>query len=91
MKCCASMPPRWRVHVNEVELPTIQWPVRHRNGEHFAVSASYPASRVRTTRIPAGIREVDWTNSLTSRCVTVGCMSVESREFQRRFAPRPGG
>jgi hypothetical protein len=44
---------------DEVELPTSKVSV-HPDAAPFEVSASYPASRVRLTRIPAGMRAVDW-------------------------------
>lgn len=46
-------------HFDEVELPTTEISV-HPNALPFNVSASYPASRVRFTHIPAGMREVAW-------------------------------
>ncbi len=46
-------------HFDEVELPTTKRSV-HLDAVPFEVTASYPASRVRLTRIPAGMREVAW-------------------------------
>lgn len=46
-------------HFDEVELPTTKRSV-HPDAVPFEVSASYQASRVRLTRIPAGMREVAW-------------------------------
>src|SRR5271168_5302442 len=46
-------------HFDEVDLPTTKRSV-HPYAAPFDVSASYPASRVRLTRIPAGMREVAW-------------------------------
>jgi hypothetical protein len=45
-------------HFDEVEIPTTsrQFP----NAAAFEVSAKYPASGIRFTRIPAGSRQVDW-------------------------------
>ena len=46
-------------HFDEVELPMAESSV-HPDAEPFEVSASYRASRVRLTCIPAGMREVAW-------------------------------
>ena len=46
-------------HFDEVDVPTTKRSV-HPDAEPFEVSASYQASRVRLTRIPAGMREVAW-------------------------------
>ena len=46
-------------HFDEVELPTTKMSV-HPDAVPFDVSASYLASRVRITRIPAGMRDVAW-------------------------------
>jgi hypothetical protein len=46
-------------HFDEVEVPMTPMAV-HPDAVPFAVSASYPASRLRITRIPAGMREVGW-------------------------------
>ena len=53
----ASPDGEWRF--DEVQLPRTKRSV-HPDAEPFDVSASYPASRVRVTRIPAGMREVAW-------------------------------
>lgn len=54
------MPPRTgKSHFDEVELPTTKMSV-HSDAAPFEVTASYPASRVRITHIPAGMREVAW-------------------------------
>jgi hypothetical protein len=46
-------------HFDEVELPTTKRSV-HPDAVPFEITAGYPASRVRITRIPAGMREVAW-------------------------------
>ena len=46
-------------HFDEVEIPTKPLSV-HPDATPFDVTSSYPASRVRFTRIPAGMRQVDW-------------------------------
>ncbi len=60
MKCLRIYAePDGESHFGEVELPTTKWAV-HPDAVPFDVSASYQASRVRITRIPAGMREVAW-------------------------------
>ena len=46
-------------HFDAVDLPTTAMSV-HPDAAPFEVTASYPASRLRITRIPAGMREVAW-------------------------------
>lgn len=46
-------------HFDEIELPTTKRSV-HPDAVPFDVTASYPASRVRLTHIPAGMRPVAW-------------------------------
>lgn len=46
-------------HFDEVQIPTKTLSV-HPDATPFDVSNSYPASRVRFTRIPAGMRQVEW-------------------------------
>ena len=83
MKCLRIYAtPDGESHFEEVELPTTKRSV-HPDAVPFDVSASYPASRVRLTRIPAGMREVAWhtvpepnltvrlnTRRATERCAT---------------------
>ena len=60
MKCLRIYAtPDGESHFDEVELPTTKRSV-HPDAVPFDVSASYLASRVRLTRIPAGMREVAW-------------------------------
>ncbi len=56
-------------HFDEVEIPTKEVSV-HPEANAFDMSASYPASRVRFTRIPAGMRQVDW-HRVPDRVLTV--------------------
>ena len=51
--------PDGELHFDEVELPTTKRSV-HPDAVPSEVSASYQASRVRFTHIPAGMREVAW-------------------------------
>jgi hypothetical protein len=60
MKCLRIYAtPDGESHFDEVELPMKKMPV-HPDAVPFDVSASYPASRIRVARIPAGMREVAW-------------------------------
>jgi len=60
MKCLRIYAtPDGESHFDEVELPTTKRSV-HPDAVPFEVSASYQASRVRLTCIPAGMREVAW-------------------------------
>ena len=60
MKCLRIYAtPDGESHFGEVELPTTRRSV-HPDAVPFDVTASYPASRVRITYIPAGMREVAW-------------------------------
>lgn len=60
MKCLRIYAsPDGESHFDEIELPTTKVSV-HPDAVPFDVTASYPASRVRITHIPAGMREVAW-------------------------------
>ncbi len=60
MKCLRIFAtPDGESHFDEVESPTTRRSV-HPDAVPFEVSASYPASGIRITRIPAGMREVAW-------------------------------
>lgn len=60
MKCLRIYAtPDGESHFDEIELPTTTIAV-HPDAVPFDVSDSYPASRVRITQIPAGMREVAW-------------------------------
>ena len=60
MKCLRIYAtPDGESHFDEVELPTTKRQV-HPDAVPFDVTGSYPASRVRITHIPAGMREVVW-------------------------------
>jgi len=56
-------------HFGEVDIPTKSIAV-HPDATPFEVSPSYPASRVRFTQIPAGMRQVDW-HTVPERVLTV--------------------
>ena len=53
----------------EIDIPTEKVPV-HPEATPFDVSASYPASRIRFTHIPPGMRQVDW-HTVPDRVLTV--------------------
>ena len=60
MKCLRIYAtPDGESHFDEVDLPTTPQSV-HPDATPFDVTASYPASRLRFTRIPAGMRQVEW-------------------------------
>jgi len=72
-------------HFDEVEIPTKNLSV-HTDATPFDVSASYPASRVRFTRIPAGMRQVDW-HTVPERVLTVrldGSVEYETSDGEVR-------
>ena len=75
-------------HFDEVELPTRKMSV-HPEAVPFDVSASYPASRVRLTRIPAGMREVGWHAVPESNlCVRLdGAVEYETSDGEVRHVP----
>lgn len=87
MKCLRiSATPDGESHFDEVELPTTKRSV-HPDAVPFDVTASYPASRVRFTHIPAGMREV-W-HKVPEAVLTVRLDgSVETSDGG---APRSGG
>jgi hypothetical protein len=73
-------------HFDEVEIPTTARPVFGDKVPPFALSASYPASNVRVTQIPAGIREVGW-HTVPARTLTVrlnGSVDYETSDGEVR-------
>tara|TARA_R110002012_G_scaffold203651_3_gene373049 strand:+ start:1227 stop:1616 length:390 start_codon:yes stop_codon:yes gene_type:complete len=72
-------------HFDEVELPTTKRTV-HPEAVPFDVTASYPASRVRITHIPAGMREVSW-HTVPEPVLTVrldGAVTYETSDGETR-------
>lgn len=72
-------------HFDEVEIPTKKVSV-HPEATPFDVTASYPASRIRFTRIPAGMRQVDW-HRVPDRVLTVrldGSVEYETSDGEVR-------
>lgn len=73
-------------HFDEVDLPTSPVAV-HPDATPFEVTASYPASRVRMTFIPAGMREVSW-HTVPEPVLTVrlnGSVEYETSDGDKRF------
>ena len=89
MKCLRIYAtPDGESHFDEVELPMTKMSV-HPDAVPFDVSASYPASRVRLSRIPAGMREVAWHTAPESNlCVRLdGSVEYETSDGEVRHVP----
>lgn len=86
MKCLRIYAtPDGESHFDEIELPTTKIAV-HADATPFDVTASYPASRVRFTHIPAGMREVSW-HTVPEPVLTVrldGAVDYETSDGERR-------
>ena len=86
MKCLRIYAtPDGESHFGEVEISTKKVAV-HPDATPFDVTASYPASRVRFTRIPAGMRQVDW-HTVPDRVLTVrldGSVEYETSDGEVR-------
>ncbi|TPP10393.1 hypothetical protein [Rhizobium glycinendophyticum] len=86
MKCLRIYAtPDGESHFAEIHLPTTKVAV-HPDVVPFDVTASYPASRVRITHIPAGMREVSW-HTVPEPVLTVrldGPVDYETSEGERR-------
>ncbi|SFU16040.1 hypothetical protein SAMN05444141_11225 [Pseudovibrio denitrificans] len=86
MKCLRIYAtPDGESHFDEIEIPTNQVSV-HPDAVPFDVTASYPASRVRITRIPAGMRQVEW-HTVPDRVLTVrlnGAVEYETSDGEVR-------
>jgi len=89
MKClCIYATPDGESHFDEVELPTTTRSV-HPVAVPFEVSASRQASRVRLTRIPAGMGEVAW-HTVPDPVLTVrpdGSVEYETSDGEMRHVP----
>lgn len=75
-------------HFDEIELPTTKRAV-HPDAVPFDVTASYPASRVRLTHIPAGMRPVAW-HTVPEPVLTVrldGSVEYETSDGEIRRVP----
>jgi hypothetical protein len=86
MKCLRIYAtPDGESHFDEIDLPTTKIAV-HPDAMPFDVTASYPASRVRFTHIPAGMREVSW-HTVPEPVLTVrldGAVDYETSDGERR-------
>lgn len=79
-------------HFDEVDMPTTQRFV-HPDASLFEVTASYPASRLRLNRIPAGMREVSW-HTVPEPVLTVrldGPVDYEVSDGEVRHVPAHRG
>jgi len=89
MKCLRIYAtPDGESHFDEVDIPTTKRRV-HPDATPFEVSASYPASRVRLTRIPAGMRKAAW-HTVPDRELTVrldGSVTCETSDGEVRHVP----
>ena len=60
MKCLRIYAtPDGESHFGEVDIPTIETPL-FPNEASFELSGDYPASRIRSVRVPAGVGEAGW-------------------------------
>ena len=78
-------------HFDEVEIPTSSRQV-HPNAAAFEVSANYATTRIRFTRIPAGVRQVDW-HTVPERVLTVrldGSAEYQTSDGDQRHVPAGG-
>jgi hypothetical protein len=69
-------------HFDEIDIPMAKRPI-FAGTEPFELSAHYPASRIRFTRIPAGMRQVGW-HRVPERVLTVrldGSIAVAISSF----------
>ena len=86
MKCLRIYAsPDGESHFDEVEMPTKKVSVDP-DATPFDVTGSYPASRVRFTSIPAGMRPVDW-HRAPERVLTVrldGAVEYETSDGEIR-------
>ncbi len=75
-------------HFGDVGIPTAKRSI-FPDSAPFELSAHYPASRVRFTRIPAGMREVAW-HRVPERVLTVrlnGSVEYETSDGDVRHVP----
>ncbi|MBO0710962.1 MAG: hypothetical protein J2P47_06755 [Acetobacteraceae bacterium] len=89
MKCLRIYAtPDGESHFDEVDIPTTKRSI-FPNTAPFELSAHYPASRVRFTRIPAGMRHVAW-HTVPERVLTVrldGSVEYETSDGEVRRVP----
>ena len=78
-------------HFEEVDIPTAKRLI-FPDAAPFELSAHYRASRIRFTRIPAGVRQVGW-HTLPERVLTVrldGSVEYETSDGEVRYVPAGG-
>ena len=78
-------------HFDEVDIPTAKRSILP-DAASFELSAHYPASRIRFTRIPAGVRQVSW-HTVPERVLTVrldGSVEYETSDGEVRYVPAGG-
>jgi hypothetical protein len=78
-------------HFGEVEIPTLKKSI-FPDSAPFELSAHYPASRIRFTRIPAGMRQVSW-HTVPERVLTVrldGSVEYQTSDGEVRHVPAGG-
>lgn len=78
-------------HFDEVDIPTTGRSIAP-GAAPFEISASYPASRVRFTCIPAGMRQVEW-HTVPDRVLTVrlnGSVDYETSDGDVRHVAAGG-
>jgi len=92
MKCLRIYAsPDGESHFDEVDIPTSKKPI-FPDAAPFELSAHYPASRIRFTRIPAGMRQVSW-HTVPERVLTVrldGSVEYETSDGEVRHVPAGG-
>lgn len=78
-------------HFGEVDIPTLKKSI-FADSAAFELSAHYPASRIRFTRIPAGMRQVSW-HTVPERVLTVrldGSVEYQTSDGEVRHVPAGG-
>ena len=89
MKCLRIYAtPDGESHFDEVEMPMTKLSV-HPDATPFEVSATYQASRVRFTCIPAGMRQISW-HTVPEPSLTVrldGAVEYETSDGEVRHVP----
>jgi len=78
-------------HFDEIDIPTAKRPI-FADAAPFELSAHYPASRIRFTRIPAGMSQVNW-HTVPERVLTVrldGSVEYETSDGEVRRVPAGG-
>ena len=92
MKCLrVYATPDGESHFGEIDIPMTQRSI-FPDAAPFELSAHYPASRLRFTRIPAGMREVAW-HTVPERVLTVrldGAVEYETSDGEVRHVPAGG-